>query len=129
MNGGYVRCFLDEGPGVVDLLRQCCQSLMGRAEADAQAMRQYVERLLEASGTDLGSRRRAAAEAPLEPLTDRETEMLVRLANGASNKVMARESFVSENTIKFHLKNIYAKLGVTSRLQAIAAARNQGLID
>ena len=92
-------------------------------------MRQYVERLLEASGTDLGSRRRAAAEAPLEPLTDRETEMLVRLANGASNKVMARESFVSENTIKFHLKNIYAKLGVTSRLQAIAAARNQGLID
>ena len=129
MNGGYLRCFLDEGPGVVDLLRQCCQNLMGRGEPDSQAMRHYVERLLEASGTDLGSRRRAATEPPLEPLTDRETEMLVRLANGASNKVMARESFVSENTIKFHLKNIYAKLGVASRLQAIAAARNQGLID
>ena len=54
--------------------------------------------------------------------------MLVLLANGTSNKDMANRLFVSENTVKFHLKNIYAKLSVTSRVQAITAARRMGII-
>jgi LuxR family maltose regulon positive regulatory protein len=52
----------------------------------------------------------------------------VYLANGVSNKEMAERIFVSENTVKFHLKNIYSKLAVSNRLQAICTARQLGLI-
>ena len=65
---------------------------------------------------------------PLESLTQRETEILVFLANGVSNKEIAKRLFVSENTVKFHLKNVYSKLVVGSRLQAINAARRMGLV-
>ncbi len=54
--------------------------------------------------------------------------MLIFLANGVSNKEMAQRLFVSENTVKFHLKNVYSKLGVVTRLQAINAARQLGFI-
>jgi LuxR family maltose regulon positive regulatory protein len=54
--------------------------------------------------------------------------MLIFLANGISNKEMAQKLFVSENTVKFHLKNVYSKLGVSNRLQAINAARQLGFI-
>ena len=55
-------------------------------------------------------------------------EILVFLANGVSNKEMAGRIFVSENTVKFHLKNIHSKLAVANRLQAISAARQLGII-
>jgi len=64
----------------------------------------------------------------MQPLSDREKEMLIFLANGVSNKEMAQKLFVSENTVKFHLKNVYSKLGVVNRLQAINAARQLGFI-
>jgi LuxR family maltose regulon positive regulatory protein len=54
--------------------------------------------------------------------------VLVSLANGMSNKEIARRVFVSENTVKFHLKNIFLKLAVSSRLHAIQAARRMGLV-
>lgn len=127
--GGFIRCFLDEGPGLMELLRQACQALLEQPGEGGGVSRDYVERLLRASGTDLGGARRAVIEAPLEPLTDREKEILILLGNGVSNKAMAKRIFVSENTVKFHLKNIYAKLAVGSRLQAITAARSLGLIE
>ena len=55
-------------------------------------------------------------------LTDREAEILAHLADGASNKLIARRLDLAENTVKFHMKNIFAKLGVTSRKQAAACA-------
>lgn len=129
--GGFVRCFLDEGEGVRRLLREDYQRLMA-LESDEPALqltRRYVERLLQATGTDL-TRSHHALEAPnVENLTDREREIIKLLAAGVGNKAMAPRLFVSENTIKFHLKNIFAKLGVSSRLQATNAARKLGLID
>ncbi len=65
----------------------------------------------------------------VEPLSGREKEMLQSLFNGISNREIAGRLFVSENTVKFHLKNIYSKLGVGNRLQAINAARALRLID
>lgn len=56
-------------------------------------------------------------------LTDKETLILAELANGLSNKQIAQCVYVSANTIKFHLKNIYQKLGVVSRVQAANVAR------
>lgn len=62
-------------------------------------------------------------------LSAREQEILEQLASGRANKEIARRFELTENTVKFHLKNIYAKLGVNSRTQAIAKARDSQLIE
>ncbi|HET9692754.1 MAG TPA: LuxR C-terminal-related transcriptional regulator [Steroidobacteraceae bacterium] len=129
--GRYVRTFLDEGEGIVRLLREEYQrihELAGRDEAEAADYRAFIEQLLAASGTDLSVALRSEPKVLLEPLSDREQQMVVYLANGVSNRDIAARLFVTENTVKFHLKNVYAKLGVNSRLQAIATARRLGLV-
>jgi len=60
-------------------------------------------------------------------LSLREREVLQHLAEGLSNKEIARALSVSENTIKTHLANVYAKLGVGRRIEALKAARERGL--
>ncbi len=60
---------------------------------------------------------------PVEALSEREREVLQRLAAGMSNRAIAREFIVSVGTIKTHLNNIYGKLNVHSRTQAVARAR------
>lgn len=65
----------------------------------------------------------------IEPLTDRELHFLDHLAHGVSNKEIARSLCVSENTVKFHLKNVYSKFAVRTRLQAINAAYELGILQ
>ena len=65
----------------------------------------------------------------IEPLTDRELHFLDQLAQGVSNKEIARSLCVSENTVKFHLKNVYSKFAVRTRLQAIKAAYELGVLQ
>lgn len=132
-SGHYLRVFLDEGDALLPLLHEEGATLASEnpASADTQQLRDFLTRILDAAGqhTDLGARAPGdTGFQPLEPLTDREKQILVYLANGVSNKEMARRIFVSENTVKFHLKNIYSKLAVGSRLQAINAARQMGLL-
>ncbi|HEU4571049.1 MAG TPA: LuxR C-terminal-related transcriptional regulator [Candidatus Limnocylindrales bacterium] len=71
----------------------------------------------------------AGGEGLIEPLTDRELEILGLLASGMSNREIADEFVVSGNTVKSHLEHLYGKLGVSSRLRAIARARALGLLD
>jgi DNA-binding NarL/FixJ family response regulator len=68
------------------------------------------------------------AEAPLEPLSDREREVLVLLAQGAANKDIAEKLVITEGTVKNHVSNILAKLRVTNRTQAADLARRHGLV-
>ncbi len=68
------------------------------------------------------------ADRLVEPLTDREREILGLLAIGLSNREIAERLVVSENTIKTHLEHLYGKLEVPSRLRAIARARELGLL-
>jgi LuxR family maltose regulon positive regulatory protein len=129
--GRYVRSFLDDGEGIVQLLREEYQNIFGSAGRDDLGIdthRAFIEEVLAASGTDLSRTPAKGAPPLMQPLSDREQEILVFLANGVSNKEMAKRLFVSENTVKFHLKNIYSKLAVGSRLQAINAARLLGLV-
>ena len=128
--GRYIRCFLDEGEQVLDMLREEYQSLVdsGGREVPQGTDRAFVEQLLQASGTDLSRRPVLPGSRLLKPLTDREKKILLFVANGVSNKEMASRLFVSENTVKFHLKHIYSKLDASSRLQAIARARDLGLV-
>jgi DNA-binding CsgD family transcriptional regulator len=65
---------------------------------------------------------------PNELLTTRETELLVLVATGLSNKEIAERVFVSEHTVKKHLNNLYFKLDVTRRTQAVSKAKQLGII-
>lgn len=66
--------------------------------------------------------------SPLEPLTDREREILQLIARGLPNKAIAAELGISEHTVKFHVGSIFDKLAVSSRAEAVAQAGRAGLI-
>jgi ATP/maltotriose-dependent transcriptional regulator MalT len=70
----------------------------------------------------------AAPEPLLEPLSERELEVLTLLASGRQNREVARDLFVSVGTVKTHTNNIYRKLGVRNRAEALARARSLKLI-
>jgi DNA-binding NarL/FixJ family response regulator len=76
----------------------------------------------------------ALAEAPVaeelsEPPTAREGEVLGLLAQGLSNKQIARELSISEHTVKFHISSLYTKLGVGNRAEAVSRGARYGLIS
>ncbi len=62
-------------------------------------------------------------------LTDRETSILSALARGLSNDEIAKELWITQQTVKFHLTNIYRKLGVKNRTEATRLAYQQGLVE
>ena len=64
-----------------------------------------------------------------EPLTPRESEVLELLARGLSNKLIAGELHISEHTVKFHISSLYAKLGVSSRAEAVSQGARHGLVS
>ena len=69
-----------------------------------------------------------ASRIHTDTLTERELQILREIAEGLSNKQIAKKIFVSEGTVKFHSNSIYAKLGVASRTEAIKVATARGLI-
>ena len=114
---GYVRVFVDEGPPMTSLLR---------AAAKQGIRRDYVRRLLAAvSKTDHGSPRE---QALIEPLSERELDVLRLLGTELDGPAIARELMVSLNTMRTHTKNIYAKLAVTSRRAAVRRAAELDLL-
>jgi two-component system, NarL family, response regulator DevR len=62
-------------------------------------------------------------------VTERELEILAAVARGLSNRVVGKELFLSDQTVKFHLHKIYGKLRVANRTEAAATARRVGLLD
>lgn len=82
----------------------------------------------EALMTALIPAREAASDAPTEPLTPRELEVLQLLAQGLPNKAIAARLSISEHTAKFHVNAIIAKLGAESRTEAVVRAARAGLV-
>jgi len=70
----------------------------------------------------------AGAEDLPEPLSDREREVLDLLAEGLSNKLIAHHLNISEHTVKTHVASIFAKLGASSRTEAVSQAIRKGLV-
>ena len=112
---GYVRIFVDEGEPMVTLLRRA---------ATAGIAPRYAASLLAAF-----PRASIPAQPLIDPLTARELEVLQLLATGLSNREVASELVIAPSTAKRHIANIYGKLGVSSRTQGAARARELDLLD
>jgi len=112
---GYARIFLDEGKPLLDLLPKA------RHYAPV-----YVDTLLDMIQPEGGSRLALHEYLP-EPLSDQELRVLHLIVAGRSNKEIAEELFISVGTAKWHVHNVLQKLGVSSRPQAIARARELGI--
>ncbi len=78
--------------------------------------------------TRLSRRTAARSDELVDPLTDRELEVLQWVATGATNKEIAQSLVIAEGTVKNHLTSVYGKLGVSDRTQAALKARDMGLI-
>ena len=72
---------------------------------------------------------RSDEDSPVEPLTPRENQVLHLLADGLGNKEIAVRLNISEHTIKFHIRSILGKLGVSSRTEAVSRGLRNGLIE
>jgi LuxR family maltose regulon positive regulatory protein len=115
---GYVRIFVNEGPPMVELLE---------AAAKRGIATGYIRQLRAAFGTPVVG---APANAALiEPLSDRELEVLRLLGTDLDGPEIARELTVSLNTVRTHTKNLYSKLGVNNRRAAVKRADELQLLS
>jgi LuxR family maltose regulon positive regulatory protein len=128
--GGFIRTFVDEGPPMAHLLSEALS--LGIAP-------DYVRRLLTAfpltrsesaaePNRAAPSRTQAIKSELVEPLSERELEVLQLIAEGLTNPEIAARLYLALNTIKAHTRNIYGKLGVHNRTQAVVQARELGLL-
>jgi LuxR family maltose regulon positive regulatory protein len=123
---GHVRTFADEGAPMARLLRRALATRSGGTEEHGIAP-EYLNRLL-AAIHQVPLATTPAAQALVEPLTEREMEILRLIAGGLSNREIAQELVVAVSTVKSHINHIYGKLEVRNRTQAVARARNLGLL-
>lgn len=110
----YLRPFLDGGQGAIALLRQA------NVTGEAAAFRGALVALLEPG--------RPEPTGLIEELSQRELEVLQLLADGAANQEIADRLFVAVTTVKKHVSNIFGKLGVSNRVQALKRARELKLL-
>ena len=111
--GGYVRSFVDEGPEMATLLQE---TVVRGVHAD------YATRLLAAFPSS------PTKPTLVESLSPRELELLSLVAEGLTNQEVADRLIIAVGTVKAHTSNIYGKLGVSNRVQAVARARDLRLI-
>lgn len=129
---GYVRVVADEGAPMRALLARLSAARKDQRAPARDIDPDYLAGLLRACGQAAAapSSRRATAALPgmAEPLTDRELEVLRLLAAGRSNQRIAHELVVALDTVKKHVTHILGKLGAANRTEAVARARQLGLI-
>ena len=116
---GYRRAFLNEGPAL--------QGLLSRIHRQSP---EFVGEILAAFGEQRPDAAQKALRSAglLEPLTEREIQILRLITAGRSNPEIAAQLYLSVNTVKWHIKNLYGKLQAGNRIEAAARARELGLL-
>ena len=121
--GGFIRLFVDEGAPMALLLREA---------ASRGVMPDYIGKLLSAFDAEQrkseGKPALPPAQPLIEPLSQRELEILHLIARGLSNRQIAERLFLALDTVKGHNRNIFDKLQVKSRTEAVARAHELGLL-
>jgi LuxR family maltose regulon positive regulatory protein len=117
---GYIRTFVDEGPPI--------EALLKRVKVEDRETKDYIGRLLAAFSYTMVRPSSSNPQPLIEPLSERELEVLYHLAEGLTNQEIASRLFLSPNTVKAHTHNIYGKLGANNRTQAATKARELKLI-
>lgn len=132
---GLKRSFVDEGSRLAALLRRWAAAHRG-GQAIPGIAADFVTALLGRTapeGVDMppasAAHVRPTSGTDVDPLTTRELDVLRMLAHGHRNKAIADKLYVSEYTVKSHLRRISAKLGAQSRTEVVAIARTRGLLD
>jgi LuxR family maltose regulon positive regulatory protein len=123
--GGFMRVFLDHGDRIFELLKYAHRTI------EEPILRTYLDRLIGAFSIkteEPSPITLSLQKEPSEPLSERELEVLQLLSSSLSSTEMASELSISVNTLRSHLKSIYAKLGAHSRYEAIARAKELGLL-
>ena len=114
---GYIRTFVDEGVEVARILERLRKT-------------EYIHTLLEAfSGIKRSTAKVQPSESLVEPLSQRELEVLRLLAQGMKYAEIAEQLVISTNTVRFHIKSIYSKFGVDKQVKAIERGRELGLLE
>ena len=114
--GGFIRTFVDEGPLMEKLLKII--------KTEDKILKKYIRKLLAVFGETKSHLSSTKQQPLIEPLRERELEVLHLIAEGLTNRQIASRLFLSINTIKVYTRNINSKLGVNSRTQAVAKARS-----
>ncbi len=138
--GGFIRLFVDLGRGIAHLLPELRaeNSGMNRYIDQRFVGQQYGDQILAAFEQDKAhpsARAEASSAQPgvtrqplIEPLTERELDVLALLAQRLTDREIAQRLVISPHTVRTHTKNIFAKLNVNNRRQAAARARELGLL-
>ncbi|MEC0238317.1 LuxR C-terminal-related transcriptional regulator [Paenibacillus dokdonensis] len=117
---GYIRSFIDEGPIMAEMLSAFLKKVEqgSLTRNNSQVSLTYVKQLLLAMDTKPDENR-----SPKGILTEQEKRILRLVAGGLSNKEIAQRLYITGETVKFHMKNVYRKLGVNNRIQALQHAK------
>ena len=116
---GFIRFFIDQGSQAKKLLELFAEERAGQVSRRVQ---QHCSDIIDQFDMSREEKQKVS-------LTERETELLRQLKSGKPDKVIARTLRVSPNTVRYHLKNIFRKLGVANRTEAVNAARDFSLVD
>jgi LuxR family maltose regulon positive regulatory protein len=121
---GYIRTFVDEG----EPLRFLISDFRWQIGKHNSHLKPYLEKLLEAFPVNGSTPREPHTGNLVEPLSDREQEVLRLIADGLSNREIAARLIIGLGTVKTHINNIFGKLNVKNRTQAVARARELNLL-